>query len=237
MFVAFLGIGAIAMGLQERSLAQQSSTTPEEITLRQLIERGPEGNPYVVLSDFALGEDYVYEHRKGQAFLWERVWVPIFPADEAGAQDNPQKVQAIIKSSRVRNAFGLAQLAARKKLRGMVINRVESLSQRETELLQQRYPGTDFSRCLIIEEGREPAKAGDVRAYFVVGSCLLGVSGLGLLGILGLALAAARRRPMIEPRPHQDRIPLALSVDDDADLVEAARRWASGKGGRRLRDD
>src|SRR5262245_7789406 len=77
----FTATGALAFvyfGTEEYSLSARSSKEPEEISVRDLIRRGPEGNPNIVLKDFSIFEDYVYK-KKMISGRWTKVWVPIVP--------------------------------------------------------------------------------------------------------------------------------------------------------------
>lgn len=63
MFFPLMGAGTCAIfGVQEYLLAARSSHEPEEISLRDLIKRGPGGNPNIILTDFSLFEDYVSQN-------------------------------------------------------------------------------------------------------------------------------------------------------------------------------
>ncbi|MDJ0785733.1 MAG: hypothetical protein QNK05_02925 [Myxococcota bacterium] len=62
-------------------------------------------------------------------------------------------------------------------VRGLVINRIESLRSDEAALVQQGFPAVDLTKVLILEEGREPASA--TRAMSMMG----GGAGLSLLGV------------------------------------------------------
>ena len=58
-------------------------------------------------------------------------------------------------------------------MQGLVVNRIEELGSEEKDLLRQDYPGLDFNKCLILEEGRQPSEFGAV--------FLMGGGGLALL--------------------------------------------------------
>jgi hypothetical protein len=79
----------------------------------------------------------------------------------------------IVKTKHAPNEDQLAALRARTQLDGLVVNRIEALDADERELLHQDYPGIDFDKCIILEEGRQPS---DGAMLF-----LLGGGGLALL--------------------------------------------------------
>ena len=67
------------VGYRELRLGRASSGVPESMTLKQLIHRGVEGNPYVEVYDFRLltaPEEYVVVVDPARR-LWEVVYVPI----------------------------------------------------------------------------------------------------------------------------------------------------------------
>lgn len=47
--------------------------------------------------------------------------------------------------------------------------------------MNESYPGVDFDKCLIIEEGRKPAGAGKVFAFLAGGLVLLFAGGIWML--------------------------------------------------------
>jgi hypothetical protein len=158
LFLLLIGGIFFYLGFQELRLSSTANDTPEEITLKKLIERGVEGNPHVVLSDFILGSNIVYSSRSGR---WTKVWVPVIPfegikVDAAGAV-RADNVQALLCSTHVANAQELETRLNQPKLKALVINKIASIGSKERELLKPTYPNIDFDKCLIIEEGREPA--------------------------------------------------------------------------------
>ena len=164
-----LAIGAFIVSLvmfymaqKEWTLAAGASDQPEEMTLAALIQRGPEGNPHVTISDFDSAGEFVYAQKRG---TWTKVWIPIAPLIKLELPPEgklpklpakPTAVQALIYSTRVNNEKEADKVALQEKIQGMVINLIESLGYKEKELLQQSYPGTDFNRCIIFELDRKP---------------------------------------------------------------------------------
>lgn len=65
-------------------------------------------------------------------------------------------------------------------MQGVVINRIESLSSEEEELLRQSFPHIDLEKVLIVEEGREPSSI--LKAIgFLLGGLVLILVGLAWL--------------------------------------------------------
>ncbi len=182
--------GVLLMGgINELRLTNASSRKPETISLKGLAERGPQGNPNIILTDFRLCNKFVQTTRTNwgqKAERWESVWVPIVPQDEGllglfGADAAGRNIQAIIFSKHVGSKAELARLAV-PQLRGMVINAISSLGADQLKLLQKSYPGIDFQRCLIIEEGHKPASAA-LLSFYLGGGGVLALIGVFVLAI------------------------------------------------------
>jgi hypothetical protein len=177
---------------QEGGLAVNASTQAETIALKDLIARGPNGNPHIVLTNFELDENIVCS-TKDNSTTWEEVWVPLHPEDDDGqAPGKAPKavaVQALLFSKHCRNADELrARCGNVEELHGMVINKIKGLGSEEQKQLASHYPGTDFGRCLIFEEGRSPA------AWGVLLGLWAGSAALVVLGLLLLVVQFVRRR-------------------------------------------
>jgi hypothetical protein len=180
----------VSYGFKERDVAASSTQAPETIALKDLIARGPEGNANIILTDYALCDNLVIE-KKGS--LWQGVWVPVVPKDAAGPDGrggSPAAFQAVIYSTRVRNEGQVSERLAQPQLPGLVVNKLRSLDGKQKKLLQDSYPQTDFSTCLIIHEGREPSSE-TKSALLIYGG--IGAVAVGL-GLLGLALVVWRKR-------------------------------------------
>jgi hypothetical protein len=189
IFLAIVGGVVGYLGFQEWRLSAGAKDKPQEISLKDLIAKGPGDNAHIVLKDVLLCENIVYESKKNSQ-TWTKVWVPIVP--RGGAPDkinlNPSSFGAILMCSTVRDQADLGKLAQNPNLKGMVINEIQSLGAEEKKLLKQKYPDTDFDKCWIFEPDRQPAGMGKIGLF-------LGGGGLLLLGGLGAMIASFRRRP------------------------------------------
>jgi hypothetical protein len=178
-------------GWKERQLASTSGKEPTGISLKDLIARGPSGNAHVIVGNYAVADNFVYEE-DGSSKRWKKVWVPIVPIEpgqkkEAGAAKN---VQALLYSTHVKNEAEVNSTLAVPQISGMVINTIETLGSEEKKLLSESYPGTNFDRCLIIEEGREPASP--VKQY----AMLYGGAGVCLVGFVIVVWGLSRKQPV-----------------------------------------
>ncbi len=188
LILVVVGGALVARGCNENKLASASSQTPETMSLKKLIERGPDGNPNIVLTDFQLCPNYVAQGSslsKVEDGNWSRVWAPIVPRENHGDASPialaPGNIRALIVSSHISNENQLVSQLGVPQLRGMVTNQISSLSSKEKQFLQKSYPGVDFDQCLIFEEGRKPVDSGTISAY---------QGGGALVILLGLALLA-----------------------------------------------
>ncbi len=188
-FIALL----VALGLgfltyTEGSLAFQSSAQPEEISLKELISRGPGGNGHIVLTRFALCGNLVHQ-TDNKHTGWTNVWIPIIPIEEApkGADEapTPKNVKALFFSINIHNELELESRLNKPKVQALVTNRISSLSGDVRKLLQQSYPDTDFDTCLIVQEGRTPFSRQTV--YLIGGGAFAALC-------LGIGLIVAARR-------------------------------------------
>jgi hypothetical protein len=207
------GVLVAFMGLQEWYAFRDARATPEEISLSALIARGTEGNAHVMLKDFELCDNLVYE-TEGTATSWNKVWVPVVPSQGGGGgrpaipgvappKLQPQQIQALIFSIRIRNPQELEQRCNVPRLQALVTNKLFGLGSEERKHLEQSYPGTDFSRCLIIQEGREPPGPVKVLTMCGIGSVLFLV-GAGMLGMIGYQhFADSRGSPAKKKRPRR----------------------------------
>jgi hypothetical protein len=217
------GIALVVMGFQEKGLAKASSDAPETMSLEKLIARGPSGNPNVILTDFTTCDNFIYEKKKGR---WTGAWVPVVPRAGGGPKGgSPAAFKAIVYSSQARSEDELYRRCDQAQLRGMVINTIRSLDSTEKRLLSESYPQTDFSTCIIFQEGREPASDEKV-AFFIFGG---GTGALIGLGLLVLALFLWRKHSAEEARLKKSRKkgPLRGDEDDDEDDRPRKRRIAS----------
>ena len=174
--IAGLVLGGMLLfaGFREWQLGSAASAKPEDLTLEQLIARGPDGNPNVCVRDFVLGDNFAYFTSDSGTF-WTRVLVPAVPNTMGEQSAHVLIPRVIVKSTHVANEDQLDALHARTQLQGLVVNRIEALGQDERDLLVQDYPGIDFDKCIILEEGRETSN----------GAMLFLMAGGGLALLLG----------------------------------------------------
>lgn len=223
--LAVLGIVLGVFGINEWRLSSVSSATPEKISLQNLIARGPEGNANIVLTNYQLGDKFLYITGK-RSSSWSKVYNPVFPA--AGPPipgRNPiagGSLQALVLTTRAKNEGELHSRIDKQELPAMVINKISSLGSDDKRLLEQHYPGTNFDRVLIIEEGRTPS-GGALMAISLIGAVILvlGGAGLILLAVMGgVGQSAPPRKKKKKKRPVEE----LEEVEDDEEEDRPRRK-------------
>lgn len=167
------------LGGRDLWLAMKADAEPDQLTVRQLIARGAEGNPYVEVSDFFLGDNFVYEEKDG---TWRTVWLPIGPAENQG--EPLTSVKLVVKTNSVKSEADLPAIAATPGLRGMIMNHISSMGSEEHKILSSSYPGTNLNDVLIFELNKDPAQMKKMGGAFF---------GIGLTGLLVTAIVAYRQ--------------------------------------------
>lgn len=177
LVIALIVFGCIVLfwGFNEWRLSSASGSTPQNITCAQLEKNGPGANAYVHLTNFVITPGtYIYKYNKNNpSAAWEQVWVPVLPKDGAYIQSlailaatgqvnegnfpKPKNIKVIVRSKNLANQNDVENLNRRGNVTGVVVNKIESLSNEERNHLQASYPGSDISQCWIVDDGREPA--------------------------------------------------------------------------------
>ncbi len=153
--VIVIGIGIFIYGCMEWQLKTVAKESPRPITAAELAASGPGDNAHIILTNFSLCNDFVIE-TSSKTKTWRKVWVPAMPAGQAFNSGN---VRIIIKDSSCRSEADVASMSFG-SIQGLVINKISSLGSKEKSLLQQSYPGSNFSTCWIVERNRKPMAAG-----------------------------------------------------------------------------
>lgn len=94
---------------QERDLLEVSQQQPHELTLAELIEKGPGASRHVTITNFEPG-GYYFESRDG---TWTQVWVALFP--QGGPQ---QEINVVYAPKSVGSEANFRQLMAQPKITG-----------------------------------------------------------------------------------------------------------------------
>jgi hypothetical protein len=127
--------------------------------------------------------------QRGRRGAHSGTWVPIVPKDAAvpGAPATPPTaVKAFVYTDRTRDPEEIYRLLSNPQLAGMITNKVKTPNNRAEDELQSLFPQTDFSTCIFIEEGREPASELTSMLLIIGGiaAVLIGIACLGLCLLL-----------------------------------------------------
>jgi hypothetical protein len=224
----------------EWRLGRGASATPERISLKQLLARGPEGNPNIILTDFELGDNFVYETKNNR---WTGVYVPAVPTGDpnagagpgrqgepnAGAgPGRPTRINAVIFSLNVHNEAEIKTILGRRELPALVTNRIRSLGSEEKRLLENSYgAGIDVNKCLIIQEGRTPMSGAILALMFGSGALLLlWAAGLAVAGFIQRGQdvrGGGRRKRREDEEDDEDRPRKRRRTDEDDEEDEEDR--------------
>jgi len=229
--LGMLVIGGVLLvwGFFEWRLGRGASSKPERITLKQLIARGPAGNPNIILTDFELCDNYVYKEENGR---WNGVYVPVVPVGEGRQNGGPARptsgVKAILFSLNIHNQAEIVPVLGKRELPALVTNSIRSLGSDETKLLQETYGGLDSKKVLLIQECRK-VMSGAILALSFGGGGALFLGGIGGIakGIMGGRPSSAAR-PKGRPRDDddEDRPRKRRRDDDDEDDDRPRKRRA-----------
>src|SRR5258708_30800286 len=136
IFSSMGALGCAVVGINEYELASRSSTVPEEIALADLIRRGPAGNPNILLADFDICDDFIYQTRR-RSKHWSKVWGPIVPSTQGDTiGDQSAAVQAFLYSDAVGNEQEVYDRLDRAKLHGMVDATVEKPGIKSSKMIK-----------------------------------------------------------------------------------------------------
>ena len=205
VLILVLGVGGVVWGWRERQLASASSGEAHRMTCKQLGESGPGDNAHVILTDFALTHEWVYQ--EGRSGGWRKVWIPAVPFDSpyveqvraAGGNVTkiavPRPVRVVVLAKDVKDEKALDALADRDEIDGMVINLIDRLGGEEKKLLEKSYG--DVSGAQIFEVGRTAWSTGIALLAMVAG---------GLVALAALVLFF-RRSPAQPQSRRAGRMP------------------------------
>jgi hypothetical protein len=196
--VMIIGGGMLVwFGVQEWRLAQAAKETPQTISCADLSANGPGDNANIVLTDSLICVDsFVYEGKKNST-TWSKVWVPVVPSngeyvqqikeliEKNGGNLNitpppPQNIKVILTSNKIPSQAEIGALTQQSSITGLVTNKIESLGNKQRKILEESYPGTDFTKCWIVDHDRQPSGMGKV-AGMAGGGLVLSLVGVGML--------------------------------------------------------
>jgi hypothetical protein len=206
LVLAYIGWGKIQTGSHKIRLLEGITDRPEEITLRQLIDRGAEGNPYLAIRAYSVALRGYEEHMRGDITL---DFVPLIPAGEAADSRSGVPGDSPVVLAGVTEGISRARKSALdgEALVGMVWNRAEALSDAAVRTLSRLSPAGDFQRAIVFRRVRPPAR-GEGQYEIKIGVLMCVPMAISLLLI---AIEVLRGSPGLQERTSVDPVPRALS--------------------------
>lgn len=139
-----------------------ADVVPQEVTLRDVLANGPGKNRHLAVSDYRLASQYLT--------TGATVWLNMTPSNLEMSSEEESTVNKYERVMVISHSGAVDRLFQEGTLRGVV----RSLSAHEEKLLSKRGSGeADYSRYLVIMEGREPASRLEIAIYCGVGLVLL----------------------------------------------------------------
>lgn len=166
---------------ENTTLAKNASAEPEVVRLADLGSRPIDANRHLKLTQFGFGHDYLY---RGAADKWDRTWIPLI--DPASTTSQP-KVQAVVVCRRVKNIVDYAVLKHENSFQGMNVTGVNLIPSELQQQLAGFYPGHDFSKIPVFEEGAAPPTENGL----VISQSIMMVSlAIGLISLVAWVILA-----------------------------------------------
>jgi hypothetical protein len=193
--IALFGCVISGIRLVERagdaSKVGQVSAAPENITLAQLIARGPDGNAHLRVTDCAFDGRYLSRTSKTRTGVESlmHIWaVARVPGEAPGTP-----VRALVKNTQVSSQADADAFLAVRSFEGLVINKIDKPNDEELGLLRNAYPGFDPARVVLIHAYREPP--GQLASFNLLFSLIA-----GLIAVACVALVFWDMIPGLQPR-------------------------------------
>jgi hypothetical protein len=190
LFLFCVGGVLIFLGVREYNQVSHGNKKPQTITCMELGRDGPGDNKFVDMTLFGYSPGKILTTKSA-------IYVPAYALDSdygkryslaigLGSKAKippppPDPVFVLVKTTRSMQDLQIAKLES--QLEGMVVNDIDPLTQDEISQLQPSYPKTNFSKCWIVEEGRELGSAIKYLIYLCSG-------GLSILLAVALLLLA-----------------------------------------------
>ena len=206
LMIAAVGVGSIVYTYYELQVSSGATEVPRSVTCQQLIDRGIEDNPHVLVTEVIAGQNYFTrvkltkeEKAAGNTANkpWEAVYLPLLPLTPElktrfarGEQVIPPPpahlVRIILFSCKIKNKEELGQIFTPEgAVQGLIVNPVSKLSSETENMLRQAYPGIDLNQVLLLEQGRKPMSQEFATGLLIGGASLIGIAvSLGVVAVV-----------------------------------------------------
>jgi hypothetical protein len=158
-------------------LQKLSSLPPRQVNLQTLIEKGPQDNPHVVVTDFDFG-GYVVESKNS---TWTEVTIALFPkSNKGGLPGNPaatgKEIKAVLSSHSIRDEAALRQFVRRDRIDAVCSDSPGMSGGTIRKHLIESNPGSQLNAAWILSDLSDPPTAETVRNIFAGAYVCFGVA-------------------------------------------------------------
>jgi hypothetical protein len=219
--ILLLVIGGILLlaGFKAVRLASIARPAPHPITCADLADHGPGDNAHVEMSDFFLAYLTYVKVQPAGAAEWSAVYVPAVPLQSeyhrkvleqidphtnaaVGQPPVPGSFGVIVRGTRAHSEDDLKAMAGRDTIEGVVVNAFDPLPPEVADTLRKTFPGVDFDKVWVLDEGRTPPTATKGYVMLGVGATLALIAlGLAATGALARGSADQQRSPGASDEP------------------------------------
>jgi hypothetical protein len=137
MGVIFCGV----LAWQDWMVYSSGTPDPVDVRLADLTTSGAGGNHHVHVTDLQFGNSYVVDIEND---TWRRALIPALAGGQA---------RAIIVTFGAKSEADLVALSQCSQVTGIITNDLHSLGRQEMARLRVSYPGVDFSKLPVVEDG------------------------------------------------------------------------------------
>lgn len=205
LIVAIAGGALVFMGIQEAMVSAGTTLEPMSIELADIeVSQELENNHLLIGEHWAVYPECVYEYKTSsyntEASATSTVNYALYPIISSNhpfltelweKEETYGSIDAIpeekwpefkdfpvlVKTSRFSQIKDIPEnWTFAESIQGLVINRIRSLSGEEQNLIKESFPTIDFSKVLILEDGRKPGEATDHFAMITFGLILIGIA-------------------------------------------------------------
>jgi hypothetical protein len=166
----------------DRSLG---SETPQQTTVEDLLAKGAGANRHVIVTQVAVGNDYLMSTRMGETE--NATWLIVSPA---GTQPGTLGKSLLVHVTRFQDYATAQSNPEQQSFTGFYWEHAD-LPPAQNKLFAEKYPGLDFQTIPYLEVRDHKGTSGLRRAFYFA----LGGIPLLAIGIVGLVIIARRQRP------------------------------------------
>jgi hypothetical protein len=187
-----LGLLLLAGGTTLWADASHTTGTPRTISCKTLATSGPGSNHHILLTDFK-PMHYYARLNKGTALEYEMV--PLVSPQDVTATPRgrtrqisvdpnnvrPGSIQVLLKTTHIHADTDFAAVLNRPSIECTTGGMFDTIPAEARRIFQNRYPGIDFSKCVVISEGTQSGPGIGVAIAVLSAGLIVLMAGIGLL--------------------------------------------------------